>query len=85
MLWVCLLLLVCCALILCQVFFLSSTGVFLTTDHGFNYGVTVFYLGDFGVLGLVLDACGWPYFDLYNITGRSLKMLAMNWKSLKVY
>lgn len=26
--------------------------------------VLLSYLGDFGVLGLVLDACGWPYFDL---------------------
>lgn len=57
--------------------------MFLSTYHGFNYGVTVFYLGDLGVLGLVLDACGWLYCYLYNIMGRSLKMLAMKWKSSK--
>lgn len=57
-LWVCFLLLVYCTSILRQVFFLSSSGVFLMTYHGFNHGVMVFYPGGLGVLCPALDTYG---------------------------
>lgn len=57
-LWECFCCFVHCTLTLCQVFCHSSSEVFLMTYHGFNYGVIIFCLGGFWVLGPALNTWG---------------------------